>query len=265
MSAGATAAEGNPREHGRTRTVAGLPLRATTLADATELICEISLSSPTRPYDIHLVNAYTIATAERDAAFRAVLLRAAMNLPDGKPLAWLSRWGTPSLVQVRGHDLFQAVMDAGRARGLRHYLLGSTEETLARLQNALERRYPGVQIVGSSSPPFRALGPAELAAQDATIAAAAPHVVWVGLGTPKQDFEARRLAHSLALTTVAVGAAFDFAAGTKAEAPAWMTRVGLEWLHRLATEPRRLWKRYLVGNAVFLAAVVKRWNERPAS
>lgn len=128
---------------------------------------------------------------------------------------------------------------------------------LVKLQQNLEARFPGVEIVGTYSPPFRSLSEAELDAQDELILRSGADIVWVGLGTPKQDHEVRRLADSLHVTACAVGAAFDFTAGTKREAPKWMTRVGLEWTFRLISEPRRLWKRYLIGNFVFLAAIIR--------
>ena len=147
-------------------------------------------------------------------------------------------------------------MDRGREVSLRHYLLGSTPETLQKLQHSLESRYPGVRIVGSYSPPFRTMTPEELQKQDDEIRASGAEIVWVGLGTPKQDYEAARLA-SVGIMCAAVGAAFDFSAGTKAVSPQWVTALGLEWLHRLLSEPRRLWKRYAWGNVVFLYAATR--------
>jgi N-acetylglucosaminyldiphosphoundecaprenol N-acetyl-beta-D-mannosaminyltransferase len=145
-------------------------------------------------------------------------------------------------------------MDKGRERGIRHYLLGNTDEVLADLRAELERRYPGVTIVGSHKSYFRPLTPEELAAQDADIRAAEPDIVWVGLGTPLQDAETRRIARELGKVAIGVGVVFDFVAGRKPVAPRIMTTLGIEWLFRLLSEPRRLWRRYLIGNAVFLRA-----------
>lgn len=207
--------------------------------------------------DFHFLNAYSIALSEKDALYRECLDESSYNFPDGKPISILSRLGRSRLDQIRGPALFESVMDVGRSDGIRHYLLGSTEETLHKLQKSLERRYPNVEIVGSFSPPFRALLPAEQKAQDDNIRASGAQIVWVGLGTPKQDFEAARLS-SQGFNAIAVGAAFDFSAGTKNEAPAWIAQAGFEWLYRFASEPRRLWKRYLIGNFVFLRAVILR-------
>lgn len=208
---------------------------------------------------VHLVNAYTISIASRDPQYRDLLSKGALNLPDGKPLSVLSRLrkNVPQLHHVRGPQLFLDVFDVGRQYGVRHFLLGSTPYVLARLQETLSMRYPGCDIVGVESPPFRALSEVELEMQDLRISTTRPNIVWVGLGTPKQDWEARRLAASIGATTVAVGAAFDFAAGTVKEAPRWLRAIGLEWFFRLCSQPRRLWRRYLIGNARFLIVAAK--------
>jgi N-acetylglucosaminyldiphosphoundecaprenol N-acetyl-beta-D-mannosaminyltransferase len=221
------------------------------------MICEVARNRGDGA-DIHLLNAYSVALAEQNVDYRKCLLTATTNFPDGKPLSLFTRWTSSPLKQVRGPRLFENVMDEGRGRGVRHFLLGSTPETLEKLKNALEHRYPGVQIVGVMSPPFRELTAAEIVDQDAKIADTKPDIVWVGLGTPKQDFEAQRLARSGRFMAVAVGAAFDFSAGTKREAPNWMSAVGVEWLFRFASEPRRLWRRYLIGNVVFIYSVLRR-------
>ena len=122
----------------------------------------------------------------------------------------------------------------------------------------LERRHPGIRIVGTESPPFRAIADEELDETVARIRAAEADAVWIGLGAPKQDVMGARLRERDAAPLLfAVGAAFDFIAGTKSRAPEWMQRNGLEWAHRLGSEPGRLWKRYLVGNAQFVAGVAE--------
>lgn len=207
--------------------------------------------------DFHFLNAYSVSLTGGNADYFRCLRDSAYNFPDGRPIATLSRLGGRSLTQVRGPGLFESVMDVGRAAGLRHYLLGATPATLESLRMNLEQRHPGVQIVGAYSPPFRALTFDEQSAQDEDIRKSKADVVWVGLGTPKQDYEAARLADS-GINAVAIGAAFDFSAGTKKEAPEWISRIGLEWLFRFASEPRRLWRRYLIGNFVFLRLVFQR-------
>ncbi|MFJ5954511.1 WecB/TagA/CpsF family glycosyltransferase [Paenarthrobacter sp. NPDC092416] len=230
---------------------AGVPFSSSTPDQAVDIIIgRVRAGGPAA--DIHFLNAYSIALAETDSSFRKCVSESALNFPDGKPISVLHR----RLHQVRGPGLFEAVMSRGRDVGLRHYLLGSTDETLRKLQLSLEARYPGVQIVGSFSPPFRNMSSEELDAQDDQIRASGAEIVWVGLGTPKQDYEAARLA-SVGIMSAAVGAAFDFSAGTKPVSPRWVTAIGFEWLHRLLSEPRRLWKRYAWGNVVFLYAATR--------
>lgn len=234
---------------------AGVPFCALDPDEAADFVVDLA-KKDNGGASIHFLNAYSIALAETDAEFRRCVSSAHYNFPDGKPISVLSRLSKPKLHQVRGPGLFENVMDRGRNAGLKHYLLGSTPDTLSKLQKSLESRFRGVQIVGAFSPPFRTMSETERREQDELIRASGAHIVWVGLGTPKQDFETERLA-SVGFKAAAVGAAFDFSAGTKAPSPAWMSAAGLEWLHRLITEPRRLWKRYLWGNSVFLLSAIK--------
>jgi N-acetylglucosaminyldiphosphoundecaprenol N-acetyl-beta-D-mannosaminyltransferase len=237
-----------------TRQVAGIPIVMTNSTDAAIWICGEAQSKRGAGIDVHLANAYTVALAESDASFRESLVGGVV-FPDGKPLAWLTRFSRRPLGQVRGPGLFGDVLSLGREHGLKHFLLGTTDATLELLQKQIESRFPGVQIAGKFSPPFRELTAAELEEQDNLIKSSGADVVWVGLGTPKQDHEVRRLAKALPIVAIAVGAAFDFYAGTKKEAPKWMTDSGTEWIFRFGSEPRRLWKRYLLGNVIFLFAV----------
>jgi N-acetylglucosaminyldiphosphoundecaprenol N-acetyl-beta-D-mannosaminyltransferase len=207
-----------------------------------------------RPLAVHLVNAYTLSLAVRDDAFRALLDDGDLNLPDGTPLVWIGRRaGLPDLTaRVYGPDLTVALCDRGRTHGLRHYLYGASPEVVEGFAAELRRRFPGIEIVGVESPPFRALSDDEQDALVARVQGSGANVVWVGLGTPKQDHFVEAFRDRLGVPVLAVGAAFDFLAGAKKMAPRWMQERGLEWLYRLLSEPRRLWKRYLVGNLVFL-------------
>lgn len=216
------------------------------------------------PRAAHLCNAYTLSLAVRDDDFRGVLDAGDLNLSDGHYVAMVGRRrGHPGMTErVYGPDLMAAVLDRGRERGLRHYLYGSTPETVQQLATALAERYPGVEIVGVESPPFRPLSAQETDAMVTRIRDARPDVVWVGLGTPRQDLFVQEFRDRLGTTLVPVGAAFDFFAGTKPMAPDWVQQRGLEWAYRLATEPRRLWKRYLVGNPVFVYGVLAEARRR---
>jgi len=226
---------------------------------AAQEVVRIATSGYEHGADIHLCNAYTLALADKEPEFHSMLGQARHNFPDGKPLVWANRLFNPGAGipedRVYGPDLFLEVIDKGRAIGLRHYLLGSTPAVLTALEIELRRRFPGTDIVGFASPPFRELTDEESRRQLEQLSSSGAQIVWLGLGTPKQDWEAARLAAALPVTFCAVGAAFDFVAGNKKQAPMWMQRHGLEWFYRLVTEPRRLWKRYLFGNVRFIKAV----------
>ncbi|MBL7494268.1 WecB/TagA/CpsF family glycosyltransferase [Frankia sp. AgB1.9] len=210
---------------------------------------------------IHLCNAYTLALADRDARLKSTLNTARFNFPDGWPVARLTRQRTrlsgANSQKISGPDLFQAVLSAGRDHDVKHYFLGSTPEVLEALERSVRKAYPGVQIAGVESPPFRELTPEERAEQRLRIIASGADLVWVGLGTPKQDWEVERLAAEIPAVFLAVGAAFDFLAGLKPRAPRWMGDYGVEWIFRLVSEPKRLWKRYLVGNPQFILSVLR--------
>lgn len=206
---------------------------------------------------IHFVNAYTTVLAHEQEGLREVLGHGAINFPDGKPLAWIGSRRLKGMEQIPGPALFESVFAQDDGARLRHFLLGGDTDTLRLLEAKLHELAPQARVVGTESPPFRDLTPEERTAQDGRVRASGANIVWVGLGTPKQDFEVARLSRSTGTLCVAVGAAFDFTAGTKTRAPRWMRASGLEWLHRLLSEPRRLWRRYLYGNTKFIVLAVK--------
>ncbi|MDF0530640.1 WecB/TagA/CpsF family glycosyltransferase [Tsukamurella sp. 8F] len=206
---------------------------------------------------VRLSNAYCVALANQDPEYRAVLAGPGWNFPDGAPVAYFMRRQnrkSPS-ERVRGPSLFAAVLDRGRSAGLRHFMLGATQDTLDRLVESIGNRYPGAEVAGTYSPPFGPLDESFYTESIARIEESGADVVWVGLGTPKQDFAAAELARRVPLPFLGVGAAFDFVAGVVPEAPLWVQRSGFEWLYRLVSEPRRLWRRYLIGNTQFLWSV----------
>lgn len=211
--------------------------------------------------DVHLSNAYTLALADQDTELRGLLRSASLNLPDGQSVVWanqlLHRGRTLPGTRVYGPDLLLDVFALSQNTDVRHYLLGSTPQVLEGLHRELRRRFPRARIVGTCSPPFGPLTAEELRRQAEDIRAADADIVWVGLGTPKQDRWAADLCAQLPVVAVAVGAAFDFIAGTKRQAPPWIQNNGLEWLFRIGSEPRRLWRRYLFGNARFVRGVVR--------
>jgi N-acetylglucosaminyldiphosphoundecaprenol N-acetyl-beta-D-mannosaminyltransferase len=202
-----------------------------------------------------LCNVHLFVVARQDDEVGRALAGAALAFPDGWPIAWLQRrLGHASATRVAGPDLMARAIAEGRSRGVRHFLLGSTDDVLRRLEENLARRFPGAEIAGALSLPV--FDGDDFSGTDAAIAdvrRASPHVVWLSLGCPKQELWMLRYAHELEPSLVAgVGAAFDFHAGTKRRAPAWVQRAGLEWLHRLVSEPRRLASRYARTNSEFL-------------
>ncbi len=207
---------------------------------------------------VHFCAAHPTVEARRDPGYRQILNRGALNVPDGMPVAWAARLFGSKTERLAGTDAMVLAASWGVDRGLRHYLYGGTPETLERLERRLEQAYPGILIVGAESPPFRPVSDEELAESVRRMQEAGAQALWVGLGAPKQDLTAHRLRSMRAAPVIlCVGAAFDFIAGSVPRAPVWMQRSGLEWVHRLASEPRRLWRRYLVGNPMFVSGVLR--------
>lgn len=204
-------------------------------------------------HGVHLCNAYTLSLVTRDKDYRDAFRASALNLADGVPVLWFGKAiGHEELTgAVRGPTLMLDVMRSSVESDAAHYLYGANAETMAALVSKLTRLVPGIRIVGAESPPFRPLSSEEVADMKERIVSASPDFLWVGLGTPKQDLFIARYAAELGCVCLGVGAAFDFTAGTVREAPQWCRGTGLEWLYRLSQDPRRLWRRYLFGNARF--------------
>ena len=202
----------------------------------------------------------TIVEARRDPAYRAVVNAATIVTPDGMPLVWLGHlWGLKDVHRVYGPDLMLRVCNEGRMERLRHFFYGATKDVCDKLEHNLKAKFPGLVVVGKLAPPY--MERAQVLAADAVkmINTAKPDVLWVGLGSPKQDFWMSVNRASLDVPVmIGIGAAFDFHAGVKFQAPRWMRSSGLEWLFRLLTEPHRLWKRYLVGNFQFIYWVARK-------
>ena len=195
--------------------------------------------------------------AMRDPEYRDVLNRGDLNVADGFPVAVGLRWQGVATERVPGSDAMRLITEWSRERQLRHFFYGGTEELGRRLRTRLERVSPGIAMAGFEAPPFRALNDQDYETAVERIQTAKTDLLWIGLGTPKQHVAAERFRIlNAAPVILCVGAAFDFVAGVKRRAPTWMQRTGLEWLHRLASEPRRLWRRYLVGNPRFVWGLV---------
>lgn len=199
-----------------------------------------------------LCNAHSVVTASRDPAFREVIGAADMAAPDGMPLAWMLRHlGHFRQERISGPDLMWRYCALAAGRAERIFLLGSDNETLAKLEQRLRAAFPGMIIAGTCAPPFRAMTDEEDQHIVEDINTSDARVVWVGLGCPKQEQWMHAHRGRVRAVMIGVGAAFDYHAGTLRRAPRWMQNIGMEWLHRLAREPGRLWKRYLVTNTCF--------------
>jgi N-acetylglucosaminyldiphosphoundecaprenol N-acetyl-beta-D-mannosaminyltransferase len=205
---------------------------------------------------ISLLNVHLAMTSQRRADLLTSLQGAWRVFPDGAPIAWLERRkGAGQARRVAGPDLMLEVMRRGSERRLRHFLYGSTPEVLAALEGQIRHQVGNLEVVGTLAPPPGRENDDVLLSK---VRATAPDIVWVGLGAPKQELWAQRHISSLSPSLViGVGAAFDFHAGSKRRAPEWMRRSGLEWLHRLISEPRRLGWRYLSTNTLFALAVLR--------
>lgn len=203
-------------------------------------------------------NVHLLTECQRDPGLKRIHNRAGMVTPDGMPLVWLSRLkGSPQVSRVYGPDLLQAMCAVSARKGYRNYFYGGAEGVASQLAESLCKQFPGLQVVGTDSPPFRALTEEEDRAAVERVNAAHPDILWVGLGAPKQErWMAAHQEKVNAHVMIGVGAAFDFLSGAKKQAPKWMQRSGLEWLYRLASEPRRLWKRYLINNPWFVYLVL---------
>jgi N-acetylglucosaminyldiphosphoundecaprenol N-acetyl-beta-D-mannosaminyltransferase len=198
-------------------------------------------------------NVHTIVSARQDPEFAGVIAGADLRMPDGAPVAWRLRGrGFARQRRVSGAEIMRRCCARAAQTRLPVFLYGSTEETLARLAASLREEFPGLRIAGSLAPPFRRLTPAEDAQVVRAIAESGARIVFVALGCPKQEAWMQSHRGAVPGVMLGAGAAFDFLAGAQRRAPQWMQEAGLEWLHRLCSEPRRLWRRYLVTNTLFL-------------
>jgi N-acetylglucosaminyldiphosphoundecaprenol N-acetyl-beta-D-mannosaminyltransferase len=238
-----------------TRTdVLGLPIDQLGWEDALGRIAGWAAAHESRV--VCICNVHSVVTARSDAAFRAAVLGCDLATPDGAPVAWWvgRRSGVPQ-PRLNGPDLMWRYAAQAAARGEGIFLYGSTPATLDALEARLLAAFPGLRIAGRHAPPFRPTTEDEDAAVAREVAASGAGTVWVSLGCPKQELWMARQRGRIPAVMLGVGAAFDYHAGTLRRAPPWMQRAGLEWLHRLASEPRRLWRRYLVTNTRFIAAL----------
>jgi N-acetylglucosaminyldiphosphoundecaprenol N-acetyl-beta-D-mannosaminyltransferase len=202
---------------------------------------------------ICICNVHSVVTAANEGSFMQVINEADMATPDGMPVAWMLRHlGHPGQQRISGPDLMWRYLEAAAARGHVVSFYGSSEETLGRLRRAMLDKWPTLRVGVMVSPPYRQLSREEEKNYVDRINQAQTAVLFVSLGCPKQERWMHAQRGAVQAVMIGVGAAFDYHAGVIRRAPLWMQRHGLEWAHRLASEPRRLWKRYLVTNTAFV-------------
>ncbi len=201
----------------------------------------------------------SIMDCQKDKKYKEIVNRSGMTTPDGMPVVWLGKMkGMKKIARTYGPDLMLELCEKGQREDLTHYFYGSLEDVNQKLSNRLKSQFEKIKISGSFAPPFRDLGEVEDDQVIEKINNANVDVLWVGLGSPKQDYWMFNHRKKLNVPVIiGVGAAFDFLSGTKKQAPKWMQKSGLEWLFRLIQEPGRLWKRYLIGNTIFVYLILK--------
>lgn len=238
--------------------VLGIPLSVTTLYEAAQHIEQWAQDDQGRFVCVRDVS--SLMAMVDDPALVDLHYEASMVTPDGVPLVVVGKLRGLPVSRTCGPDLLDLVCARSLESGLKHYFYGGKEGVAQKLARVLSSKYPGLIIAGYECPPFRALTDEEDAAVVARIKNSGADVVWIGISSPKQDVWMREHYKRLPQTLIGVGAAFDFHSGEVKRAPRWMQKSGLEWLHRLNSEPRRLWRRYLVLSPKFVLRIVTGWR-----
>lgn len=250
------------------RNVLGVLVDALELDDAADKIVDAARAR--RPMSVAPVAVHPIVMAARSRTYRAQLNRVDLVCADGQPIRWTLNvlYRARLRRRVYGPELMRVLCARAASEDLPVYLYGSWSTTVAALKDALARDYPGIRVVGAEPARMVAMNGDEQVALAARIRASGAVIVFVGLGCPRQEEFVWAMRDIVGVPLVAVGAAFDYNAGLLAEPPAWMMRAGLQWLHRLVADPRRLWRRYVVCNPVYvfgvLAQLTRLWRPRAA-
>jgi len=201
----------------------------------------------------------TIMECQKNETLRHIVNQAFVVTPDGMPTVWIGKKkGFPNIRRVYGPDLMKDVCQLSQEKGYKNYFFGATKNVLQKLDETLKIDFQNLNICGSYAPPF--VDRIDIEDQEVinSINEQQPDIIWVGLGSPKQDLWMAKNRDQLnASVLIGVGAAFDFVSNTKKQAPHWMQKSGLEWLFRLCCEPKRLWRRYLIGNTKFIYFYLK--------
>lgn len=239
----------------QTCNILGVNIAVTSKQEMTQYLCQ-NIKKYSGRY-ICISNVHTTVMSYEDEKYRQIQNNASFALPDGKPLSIVQKKrGFEKAQRVTGPDLMGSIFEQSMNNGFRHFFIGSTKETLDTLKLKLEQRYPGLEIAGMYSPPFRRMSDLEDGELMKKVCDARADFVWIGLGAPKQEFFMADHKDKMPGLMIGVGAGFDYFAGNIKRAPKWMQKCCLEWLYRLCQEPKRLWKRYLVTNTKFLWLII---------
>jgi N-acetylglucosaminyldiphosphoundecaprenol N-acetyl-beta-D-mannosaminyltransferase len=250
---GATAASAIPRVD-----VLGVAVSAVSMSSAVEEIARWLIDD--EHHYVCVTGVHGVMESQRDPELRGIHNQSGLTTPDGMPLVWCAhRAGLRKVTRVYGPDLMLALLDRARDEGWSSFFYGGGPGIAKQLVSRLRLRFPGLPVAGTYEPPFRPLTGGEDQHVIDIINSSGARLVWVGLSTPKQErWMAAHVGRLDANALLGVGAAFDIHAGTLRQAPAWMQRSGLEWLFRLGMEPRRLWRRYLKNNPLFVIGLMRR-------
>ena len=232
--------------------VLGVGVHAVDLKQALDIL-DASLKSGRKGY-VCVTGVHGVMEAQRNPEFRSILDEALLVTPDGMPTVWVGRLqGHERMRRVFGPDLMLEVCRRSVSSGYTHFLYGGKPGVAEQLRAILGERFPGLRVVGTYTPPFRALATDEESDLIAAISKVRPSIIWVGMSTPRQEsFMSSYIQRLETKLMIGVGAAFDMHTGRIKDAPQWIKESGLQWLHRLSQEPSRLWKRYLVNNSSFI-------------
>jgi len=231
--------------------VLGVGVSAIDMSAAVSLVQQ-ALEEGRRGY-ICVTGVHGVMEAQSDPVFKRIQNMSILTTPDGMPLVWAGKLGAHRIGRVYGPDFMRAVCELSQMTGYKHFFYGGKPGVAQDLKLAMEARFPGLEVVGTYTPPFRPLTAIEDAELYNLVAATEPDFFWVGLSTPKQErFMAEYIEKLPTKIMVGVGAAFDIHIGNIKDSPEWMKNAGLQWFHRLLQEPTRLWRRYLINNPTFL-------------
>jgi N-acetylglucosaminyldiphosphoundecaprenol N-acetyl-beta-D-mannosaminyltransferase len=234
--------------------ILGTLVHSVTIAQAAALL-EAWAEEKTSGY-VCPATVYSVMSAYRSPKYREVVNASMLTIPDGMPLVWVLRLYGHRPTRVHGPDLMLGVCKRSPGNGIRHFLLGGAPGQADEVADVLENQYPGIEIVGVVSTPHDTWSEADNRSAVTEIQSSGANLVWVGMGTPWQDEWAAQYASEIQGPVIGMGSAFDFISGRVPWAPDWIQRTGLQWLYRFLQEPRRLWRRYLINNPLFVVLVL---------